>query len=976
MDAVAARPTALVAAGGGYGKTLLAGELAERLELATVSVALGPRDGEPAALVARLVAALERTRLADAAAAVRELANRPGEALLGLAPALAREREPVLVLVDDAHHLTGESAATLAELARELPAGHRLLVLARRLPAVLELLREAGATLLGAAELAFTRDEAAELCGRGFGLELADADLAALVRATAGWAAPLVLAAERLARSDDVHAELQAIVDQRAPLRYLVRRQLADLDEPSRAALVQLAHLPLVSPALAAAVAGDERLFDRAAAAGLPFGARADGWYELPGPVQELLRRAAPLEPDAAARAARAYAEAGELAEALHVLLAAGEAGQAAGLLAGLSPEEADELGYLELQTLADALPEPELEQHPLALLHLARSCEPAAQTRARARALEQAAAIAARAGDAALARAVEAEQARDLVRDGRADEAEAKAAGLLRETGAGELATRARLLDVLGRCAAWRRDDASLERAERLLREAAALCRQLGQRSWESQVALPLGHGVHYARGRHEQALETLDRVLEQLPGRSRHRGVILAFYGDMLVDCGRFAEAEAIVEEARRLGALLGDRRVLAYAAWTAARLASQTFDAARTLEEVRAADAERGDWFDHSTGVDFLADAADLLDRVGETAAALGYLERARARRDEAPLAVALAEAAVLARSGDPEEAERALARVEELPRLEPRERWRLPLLRASAALRRGDPAAGRLAAEAFDAAAALGKPFLPLVREPALAERLLALAAASGSAAAAALAGARSPLTARVLGGFEVREGGRPVPLPPGKPGQLVKLLCVSGGRLPLDAAIEELWPEVDPATGRRRLRNVLARVRAVAELVERRGELLALADVEVDADLFETDARRVLDAGERAHLARALARYRGPLLPDDRYESWASAPRERLERLFLRLADVAAEAAAARGDVDEAVRLLERALELEPFDEARYLRAARLLLEQGRRGPALALLGRATRALGELGIPISPQHEELAAAIRR
>ncbi len=974
---------ALVVAGGGYGKTLLGLELAQTLGLATVSVGLAATDLEPAAVVARLIAALRRARLTDAAGAVHGARADPAAAIDALAGVLARERDPVLVVVDDAHFAGPEAAVLLARLAARLPHEHRLLVLARHAPAALETLRQGAAIVLGAEQLAFSAPEAATLAG-AFGVSLGASDAEDLRRATAGWAAALVLAAERIARAADPEQELAAIVEQQRTLRYLVSRQLDELTDAARGAAVQLAHLPLLSPEVAAAVTGEAAAFEQLGAAGVPLSLRADGWWELPGPVQDMLAGIEPLRPRTALAAAPVYARAGELSDALHLLLKAGEAEAAAALVAGIPSRAADDLGYLELQTLIDALPPQAVERQPGLLLHLARTCEPAAQVRLRADALRRARSLLEHRRDAAGTRAVDAEIARDLVRDGRDAEAQVLAARVLAETSADEPRTRARVIDVLGRAAAWRREDSSLVEAERLLREAFELCRALGERRWASQVLMPLAHGVYYARGEHERALELIEQELDVLPSRSPHRGVILSFYGDTLIDCGRFADAEPVVEEGRRLGSLLSDHRIAAYAAWTGARLASQTGDAGRTVREVREADRHRGDWFEHSTGVDFSADAADLLDRVGEHELALEYLDRARPRRDESPLAVAIAEAALLARSGDPEAAVPALAALGSIARLAPRERWRVALLGAYAALRAGDGRAGALAADAFEQAAALGKPRLPLWRDRELAERLVGLAAAAGSRAAAELEVGGRPLTVSVLGGFELRRAGEPIALPPGKPAQLVKLLAISGGRLPAELAIEELWPEVGPDSGRKRLRNVLNRLHAtVPDVVARDGRSLALGEVEVDADLFERAARGVLgrmDVGaprltELSAARLAITRYRGSLLPDDRYEPWAAGPRERLERLFASLVDAAADAAHAIGEVDEALRNLERGLEIDPFDEARYLRGAQLLLEQGRRGAAAALLERGERAIGRLGVPVSRAHRELAASLR-
>jgi Tfp pilus assembly protein PilF len=56
-----------------------------------------------------------------------------------------------------------------------------------------------------------------------------------------------------------------------------------------------------------------------------------------------------------------------------------------------------------------------------------------------------------------------------------------------------------------------------------------------------------------------------------------------------------------------------------------------------------------------------------------------------------------------------------------------------------------------------------------------------------------------------------------------------------------------------------------------------------------------------------------------------------------------------------------GDLDDAVRCLERAIELAPDEEERYLTAARHLLRQGRRGAARHMIQRARFVVDGLGV---------------
>jgi DNA-binding SARP family transcriptional activator len=226
----------------------------------------------------------------------------------------------------------------------------------------------------------------------------------------------------------------------------------------------------------------------------------------------------------------------------------------------------------------------------------------------------------------------------------------------------------------------------------------------------------------------------------------------------------------------------------------------------------------------------------------------------------------------------------------------------------------------------------------------------------------------------------LGRFEVTRGGRPLAGRPGKAAAALKLVVAAGGRVPADVVVEALWPDDDPGAGRARLRNVLNRLRdAWGEIVVRRAEMLVLADgIDVDVFEFEAAAQRALhenDRGASLALARAAAaRYRGELLPDDVYEAWTVVPRERLRRTYLALVDLVASEAATLGDVDDALRHYELGIQADPLDDHRYVAAARLLLDHGRRGAANGYIERADRVLDELGLNRSPAQVALVREI--
>jgi ATP/maltotriose-dependent transcriptional regulator MalT len=985
LAALTSSRVAVVEAGAGYGKSVLASQLRAELGIATAYVPLDAADGAPLMLIASLRRALRAARLSDLAAAMGEWPGEPSAWVERFLDVLANVQGDLLVILDDAHRLSYEAALLVVRMARGLPARHRLLICARRLAGPLASgLRIEGAAALDAGALVFTVEEAAELIEGLRGTRPASADLRLLVDATGGWATALVLSAswesDRAVTSSAIRgSELIAAA---------LRRILEPISGSDRQALTWLAHLPLISPELCEALAG-ELAFERFVEAGLPLARTDSGWWELPGPIAEELAARAPLSQRAALAAADAYSRDGELMAAIRVLLASSLNLEAAALLERVSPHDLEELGAAPLRDLVEALPDDALAAHPGVLLHLARIAEATQQRAVRTAALDRVRRLLAFAKDAVdvgIGLELEAEVARDLAWDERTrPEARALAFSVLDRAREDQLIVRARVLDVLGRLTSWLSTDGPHPDAERLLSESARLARRIGQPTWAAQALVPLAIGCHLAQCRFERALEVLDEALAELPARNPYRVNVLTFRAEVLVEVGRYAEAEACVAEMRDIGHLSREQWMLAYASWNEANIASYQGDGPSTVAAVLAVEQHLDEWFRQPSGVEFLAQVSDYLDRAGEQHLARDYLRRARERIAGIERPVRLCEAAVLARSGPPAQGRRAAESVLAEVAVEPQQRWPLMVLRAYAAARGEDPDAGQLAAQAFDECVALGHPEGPLLRERTAAEVLLPLAATAGSRAAARLLESGARIQVRVLGGFEVRRAGRVVELPPGRPAKAVRALAAAGGRMHAEELVELLWPQAQLDLGRNRLRNLLSRLRLKSgELLVREEEMVALAPgCVVDAELFAAEARAafaVSSAGEgrRAEvLARAaLERYRGELLPDDRYEGWAAGARERLRMQFLELLDLLAAAAERRAEIDEAARVLERALEAEPYDEQRYVRLARLLSTQGRAGSALAALRRARAAMGELGLDPSAELDALERSLRR
>jgi DNA-binding SARP family transcriptional activator len=976
-DACRAEDVAVVVveAAAGYGKSVLGAELVEVWRAVPVEVLLEPAEVSAELLVARLHAALVGAGFADAAAAMARAGADSIAAVDAMMGALGGEA--CGIVIDDAHHATRSAAALIDRIASQISSPQRLVVLTRRLPAGAERLRRAEALQLSAADLALRPDETLELCRSGFGLEVSSEDGRLLDALSGGWTAAAVLAASRAKHTDrSIRAVAAQAGDARDPVGALLEEPLVALG-PDRARLAQVARLPLLDRDLLSAVTGEENFLDRAVSLGLPLTAVGNGFSQLPGPVRDHLAGLGDPDPAILRRAAEYYEQRAELASALQMLLSARALEAAAGLLARADARDVERIEVLELLSVIDRIPDSVLDRFPAVLLHAVRSSHAANLLQRRSPYLERLDAIVQETERPELRRAVDAEIATDMVLDGTTPaQAEAVARRVLAAATESEQFTRARALSVIGKAVWWRADEGGRRSVERM-REAGAYFDQaseillsLGQRAAAAALTPYRAVWIEFDLGRPLQALDLLNEGLALSLDNPRRYTSVLLFRAKVLGELGRYEDADADFDEILRIARTLPDpANKIAYVHWERAVQASMRGDADATLHHVQQTEAHRADWWAHGR-FDFLADAAESLGRVGHTALAWDYLKRAQADPGDAERMIAMAECALLARYGDPGLAEERLGSVYDRG-IVPREFWRVTLLRAYAALRRGDMGAGALAARAFEEAARLGQPLLPAVRERELTEALLGLAVETGSPAARALESSSLPVALALLGRFELTEGGRELPLGAGQAAQLVKLVSLRGGRIHAEQAIEALWPESDPAAGRNRLRTVLGRLREVARgVIERDGDLLRLApNVRVDLAQFQDEARqaRALASGDptvAVAMARsAIARYRGDVLPHDLYEEWADAPREDARRTMLELLDLCAAAAAERGDLDEARRMVERTIELAPYEDDRYLKVASILHEQGRRGAALSVLRRAHSTLAELGVPL-------------
>ncbi len=989
-DRCAEARVVVVEAAAGFGKTVLGAALAESWGAVPITVSLERAEVPAPLLVARLRAAVSTAGYTEAASAPLGA----GEDAVGAVDAMlaALADETCAFVVDDAHECTPDAAALLARIASRLSATQRLVVCARALPVGAERLRRAEYLCLDAGDLSLDAAETRALCEQGFGLDPAAGEVAQLHDVTGGWTAATVLAAARVARTGE---RLGAVTSTSLgdpgtsdAVGRILAEAVAAIGRDMAGPLAQLARLPLLDERVVDRATGVEGLFAGARSRGLPLTPARPPWWDLPTSVREHLVGLAPADLDTLRRAADAYVERGELRAALDVLVAADEHDAAAAVLATAPPALVEPLDVVELTAIAARIGDEALDRHPRGLVAVSRCLRVATRWDESNELLDRARARAAEAGDEALVRSVDAERAAELMRLLRQSEAQALARSVLDAAAPEERFTRTRASHVLAQSLCWQLDDSGRQRDERALDEATA-CFDRAERGYR-ELGMPTAAGalipywaisIELARGRARAALSMLEGAIVNLEAYPRRRGHALAFRAWVAAELGLDDVCRDSVDEVLRLATALDSDLLHALGHWKIAILESYRRAPAATLDHVREVERHKGGWWGPGSG-DFLAEAADLLDRVGYVALAREYLERVQGEPKDAGHLVALSAAVLEARHGDPERAQSLLAAAS-ATRIDPREHWRVTLLSALAAYRLGDHGrAGALAARAFEEAAALDGPTLPLLREAEATEQLLALALETGQPAARALEAASLPRRVAVLGRFELTVGGRPVRLGAGKESGLLKLVAL-GRRVHAESAIAAFWPDADPLSGRNRLRTVLNRLRAVAgEVVVREGDVLALADdVAVDLEAFQAGAgrARALAPGDRrlaiAVAREALARYRGEVLPDDSYEEWAAEPRDRARRHALDLLALCADEAADRGDLDEVRRLVERAIAVDPYDDSLYARAVTVLLEQGRRAEALSVLRRAHVAFDEIGLRPPGALEDLEATAR-
>jgi predicted ATPase/DNA-binding SARP family transcriptional activator len=221
-----------------------------------------------------------------------------------------------------------------------------------------------------------------------------------------------------------------------------------------------------------------------------------------------------------------------------------------------------------------------------------------------------------------------------------------------------------------------------------------------------------------------------------------------------------------------------------------------------------------------------------------------------------------------------------------------------------------------------------------------------------------------------LCVSLLGTFSVSLSGNAVPDDAWrlrKAKTLLKLLALAPERcLHADQAAELLWADRDQASARNNLHQAIFAARRALDSLGLDGsrrlglseDMIALCPhdpVRIDVVDFEEVAASARGGRDPVAYRVALDSYDGELLPEDRFEEWATTRRDAVHELRLALGIELAELEAA-ADPAAAIGRLREVLVDEPLHEPAHRALMRLYSSEGRRQEALAQFQELKRGL--------------------
>lgn len=832
-----------------------------------------------------------------------------------------------VVAVDDAERWSPEDLQALSD-AITVSSNRRWIVAGRSLS---PLLAVASWKRLGTNELRFDQSQIRQLLG-AYGLD--DDGLAeAVSHLSAGWPLAAGAIAARMAETNDPVGVARDLGRHNALLDSLLN-QLVDLSSDAGSAAITLAALPFFNDEVADRLGG-ERFLDRLAAAGLPLSRTGAGRVEFLEPARTTLQSQSDRGP-LPVEIVEQFVASHQIHAALDTCLAFGERGRAAQLLASLNRQQEAHLAPAKLHATVAAIGS-SVEEHPRALFVHSHVSAVHGHHAESLRSIERGVEIFA-GQDPELDEEDHVETIITLgvwrVFNGQLSDARVILERATNAINPSNTRLQAMLHDLAGVLHHGLGGDDDLRIATDELKSAYSLWRQLNEPEAATVTLFRLAAGVLASRGQRREALALLDD-LPNLGPMSLHTTARLGLERALLLPyLGRAGEVEEAVSETKRISLLLDDEWTFALSLVAELVAASMLGDGDRVVSLSRRLVDERHFTFDTWSEGLYWYDVADALARCERWQEARAAVDVVQGLRDMPPWMVVASQASIEARCGDPDRALELLRDLELRDDVEIDRRWQLRLYAATAHRRAGrlDEAAKLLDVVHQDTAE-LGAPDLPMIVESAL-----VTAITEGTDQAAGF----EDLRIRLFGSLRVVRDGDTVVVPAGNTSTLLKLLASAKGHLTIDQVIEAIWPGTSLKVGRRRLRNVVLRLRdACGDVIERNGDLIGLVDrIRCDYVEAEQQARRSLQQSTASvdDLERSLALLDQPLLKDTPYEDWAEAVRTEQRRLVVDLLD---RLAATSKDTDPASAIghLLRANELDPWPNPARDRTIRSLRDE-------------------------------------
>lgn len=257
----------LVSAPAGYGKTTTIRLWVAEVGYPVAWVALEKADNDLKQFLTYVLAALQRAEDDFGQAALEAVENsteiNPQRILSSLIHDLLDLTHPLILVLEEYHLIENPQIDQFIEALLNQAVANLHLVIATREDPSLPLTRLRARnqlTEIRAADLSFSLTEAGEFFANVMGINLPQRELAILKERTEGWAAGLQLAALSLKESADPTRFVEAFRGtHRHILDYLIEEVIDSQPEEIRAFLRRTAILEQLSPALCAAVTGEQK---------------------------------------------------------------------------------------------------------------------------------------------------------------------------------------------------------------------------------------------------------------------------------------------------------------------------------------------------------------------------------------------------------------------------------------------------------------------------------------------------------------------------------------------------------------------------------------------------------------------------------------------------------------------------------------------------------------------------------------------